>query len=332
MPRSPEARGGEEAAARAGRRQGMLLAAPAAVYLLIFFVVPLGLITVYSFATRTVTGRTSLSDWNIDAYRSVGDEIVVGIIWRSGWLATLTTALCLVIGYPFAYYIATRPRSLRAILLVLVMIPFWTNGLVRVYAIRFLLGSNGPASTLSESLGFGAFRILFTPTAVTIGMVYTFLTFMVLPLYVALERMDWRLAEAARDLYANGAKAFWKVTLPLTRSGIVAGCVLVFVPSFGSYVVPDILGGAKTLLVGSYIAQQFSDARNRPLGAALSVLLIVAMLIAVALNQRSGSGAENSDNAGSDRPRRRRRGADTDADSSSGSEAETRTEPAPAGL
>lgn len=298
---------GEEAAARARRRQGMLLASPGALYLLIFFVVPLGLITVYSFATRTSTGRTALSGWNVESYRAIGDDIIVGIIGRSAWLATLTTVLCVVVGYPFAYYIATRPRHVRAVLLVLVMIPFWTNALVRVFAIRFLLGSNGPASALSESLGFGTFRILFTPTAVTIGMVYSFLTFMVLPLYVALERMDWSLTEAARDLYASGAKAFWKVTLPLTRSGIVAGCVLVFVPSFGSYVVPDILGGAKTLLIGSYIARQFRDARNWPLGAALSVLLIVAMLVAVALNQRSGSGAEDG---GRRRGRRRWTGRD----------------------
>ena len=293
---------GEAAAAQARRRQGMFLASPGALYLLIFFVIPLGLISVYSFATRTSTGRTSLSGWNVESYEAIGDEIILGIIGRSAWLATLTTVLCVAVGYPFAYYIATRPRHVRAVLLVLVMIPFWTNALVRVFAIRFLLGSNGPASALSESLGFGTFRILFTPTAVTIGMVYSFLTFMVLPLYVALERMDWSLTEAARDLYASGAKAFWKVTLPLTRSGIVAGCVLVFVPSFGSYVVPDILGGAKTLLIGSYIARQFRDARNWPLGAALSVLLIVAMLVAVALNQRSGSGAEDSDH-----PRARRR-------------------------
>ena len=291
---------GEAAAAQAKRRQGMLLASPGALYLLIFFVVPLGLISVYSFATRTSTGRTSLSGWNVESYRAIGDDIIVGIIARSAWLATVTTVLCVAVGYPFAYYIATRPRHLRAVLLVLVMIPFWTNALVRVFAIRFLLGSNGPASALSESLGFGTFRILFTPTAVTIGMVYSFLTFMVLPLYVALERMDWSLTEAARDLYASGSKAFWKVTLPLTRSGIVAGCVLVFVPSFGSYVIPDILGGAKTLLIGSYIARQFRDARNWPLGASLSVLLIVAMLVAVALNQRSGSGSE-----GADEPRKR---------------------------
>ena len=298
---------GEAAAAQAQRRQGMLLASPGALYLLIFFVIPLGLISVYSFATRTSTGRTSLSGWNVESYQAIGDGIILGIIGRSAWLATLTTVLCVAVGYPFAYYIATRPRHVRAVLLVMVMIPFWTNALVRVFAIRFLLGSNGPASALSESLGFGTFRILFTPTAVTIGMVYSFLTFMVLPLYVALERMDWSLTEAARDLYASGAKAFWKVTLPLTKSGIVAGCVLVFVPSFGSYVVPDILGGAKTLLIGSYIARQFRDARNWPLGAALSVLLIVAMLVAVALNQRSGSGAEDGRGG---RARRRERAPD----------------------
>ncbi|MCE2512134.1 MAG: ABC transporter permease [Acidimicrobiia bacterium] len=304
---------GEEAAARAKRRQGVLLASPGALYLLIFFVVPLVLISVYSFATRTSTGRTALSGWNLESYRDIGDNVILGIIGRSAWLATLTTVLCIAVGYPFAYYLATRPRHVRAVLLVLVMIPFWTNGLVRVFAIRFLLGSNGPASALSESLGLGTFRILFTPTAVTIGMVYGFLTLMVLPLYVALERMDWSLTEAARDLYASGSKAFWKVTLPLTKSGIVAGSVLVFVPSFGSYVVPDILGGAKTLLIGSYIASQFRDARNYPLGAALSVLLILAMLLAVALNQRSGSGAE-----GGGRPRLRRRGR-------AGGEAETVT-------
>ncbi|MXZ98100.1 MAG: ABC transporter permease, partial [Acidimicrobiaceae bacterium] len=136
---------GEKAAAQAQRRQGMLLASPGALYLLIFFVAPLALITVYSFATRTSTGRTSLSDWNVESYRAIGDDIIVGIVGRSAWLATLTTALCLAVGYPFAYYLATRPRHVRAILLVLVMIPFWTNGLVRVFAIRFLLGSNGPA-------------------------------------------------------------------------------------------------------------------------------------------------------------------------------------------
>lgn len=285
---STEPRRALDAAARkANSRTGVLTALPAAGYLLIFFFLPLLIIVVYSFATRTATGRTDLSGWNIESYDRMVDGLVLGIVWRSFWLAAVTTILCLIVGYPFAYYLATRPARIRNILLVLVMIPFWTNGLIRIFAIRFLLGSDGPMSQASESLGFGAFRILFTPTAVVIGMLYSFLTFMILPLYVAIERMDWKLVEAARDLYADGATSFRKVTLPLTRSGVIAGSVLVFIPSFGSYVVPEILGGAKTLLLGSYIARQFGAARNWPFGAALSVVLIAAMLIAVVINQRT---------------------------------------------
>ena len=291
MARRSSAKGGsvalDDAARRAESRTGLLTALPGTVYLLIFFVVPLGIIVAYSFATRTATGRTELTGWNLDSYDRMIDDLVLGIVWRSFWLAAVTTILCLLIGYPFAYYLATRAPKVRNVLLVLVMIPFWSNGLIRIFAIRFLLGSDGPVSQASESLGFGTFRILFTPTAVIIGMLYSFLTFMVLPLYVAIERMDWKLVEAARDLYADGATSFRKVTLPLTKSGIIAGCVLVFVPSFGSYVVPEILGGAKTLLLGSYIARQFGAARNWPFGAALSVVLILAMLIAVVINQRS---------------------------------------------
>jgi len=277
----------DAAARKADSRTGMLTALPAAGYLLIFFFLPLLIIVAYSFATRTATGRTELTGWNLNSYDKMIDGLVLGIVWRSFWLAAVTTIFCLLVGYPFAYYLATRPARIRNVLLVLVMIPFWSNGLIRIFAIRFLLGSDGPVSQASESLGFGAFRILFTPTAVIIGMVYSFLTFMILPLYVAIERMDWKLVEAARDLYADGTTTFKKVTLPLTKSGVIAGSILVFIPSFGSYVVPEILGGAKTLLLGSYIARQFGAARNWPFGAALSVVLILAMLIAVVINQRT---------------------------------------------
>lgn len=274
-------------ARKADSRTGVLTALPAALYLLLFFFIPLIIIIAYSFATRTATGRTDLSGWNIESYDQMFDGLVLAIVWRSFLLAAITTVLCLIVGYPFAYYLATREERVRNILLVLVMIPFWTNGLIRIFAIRFLLSSNGPVSQASESLGFGPFRILFTPTAVVIGMLYSFLTFMILPLYVAIERMDWNLVEAARDLYADGGTTFRKVTLPLTKSGVIAGSILVFIPSFGSYVVPEILGGAKTLLLGSYIARQFGQARNWPFGAALSVVLILAMLIAVFINQRT---------------------------------------------
>lgn len=286
----------DAAARKAESRTGVLTALPSALYLLFFFFLPLLIIVIYSFATRTATGRTELTGWNLDSYDKMIDGLVLGIVWRSIWLAALTTLFCLLIGYPFAYYLATRPARVRNVLLVLVMIPFWTNGLIRIFAIRFILGSDGPISQASESLGFGQFRILFTPTAVVIGMLYSFLTFMILPLYVAIERMDWKLVEAARDLYADGITTFRKVTLPLTKSGVIAGSILVFIPSFGSYVVPEILGGAKTLLLGSYIARQFGQARNWPFGAALSVVLIIAMLIALVINQRT----EASELVGSD--------------------------------
>jgi spermidine/putrescine transport system permease protein len=194
-----------------------------------------------------------------------------------------------VLAYPFAYYIATRSRTMRNVLLVFVMIPFWSNFLIRTYAWRFLLGSDGPIAVASEALGLGTIRVLFTPAAVAIGLIYGFLPFMILPLYAAIERMDWRLVEAARDLYADGWTAFRKVTLPLTKSGILAGSLLVFVPSFGAYVTPEILGGAKTVMLGSYVVRQFQQARNWPFGSALSIVIMIIMLAALVARQRGGA-------------------------------------------
>jgi spermidine/putrescine transport system permease protein len=210
------------------------------------------------------------------------------IAWRSLWLAVVTTVICLILAYPFAYFIATRRPVVRNVLLVLVMIPFWSNFLVRTYAWRVLLGSDGPVSQLTQLLGLGQTRILFTPLAILIGLVYGFLPFMVLPLYAAIERIDWSLVEAARDLYANGWKAFRRVTLPLSRPGVVAGSILVFIPSLGAYVTPEILGGAKTTLLGSYIVQQFLAARNWPFGAALSFAVMAVMLAATLIYFREG--------------------------------------------
>src|SRR5690606_16559652 len=193
----------EKAAAKRRAREGVFLALPAWTYLILFFAIPLLLVFVYSFASRSSTGQTLLQDWNLDAWKRVFTPIVGQIFVRSFTLALVTTLICLAFSYPFAYYIATRKPSIRNILLVLVMIPFWSNFLVRTYAWAFLLGSNGPISQVSQALGGEPIRILFTNTAVLIGMVYGFMPFMVLPLYAAIERLDWRLVEAARDLYAN---------------------------------------------------------------------------------------------------------------------------------
>ncbi|HVM20517.1 MAG TPA: ABC transporter permease [Egibacteraceae bacterium] len=278
----------EKSAERAASRRGMFMAAPGFVYLFLFFALPLLIVFVYSFANRSPTGRTILANWNLDSYQRLLDPFVVQIAWRSFVLAAGATAICLLVGYPFAYFIATRSPKVRAALLVLVMIPFWSNFLVRTYAWRMLLGSGGPVSQVTEFLGLGETRLLFTTTAVMIGLVYGYLPFMILPLYASIERVDFSLVEASRDLYASGWQAFRRVTWPLTRPGVVAGSILVFIPSFGAYVTPEILGGSRTTMLGSYIVRQFLQARDWPFGSSLSFVIMLAMLGAAFVYFRVG--------------------------------------------
>jgi spermidine/putrescine transport system permease protein len=279
----------EKAAKRAESRRGFLISLPSFAYLIIFFVLPLILVFVYSFATRDSTGLTVLRDWNFESYKRLFSTEVLQIFLRSLILALSTTAICLAFSYPFAYFIATRAPRTRNVLLVFVMIPFWSNFLVRTYAWRVILGSEGPVSQLSQAFGGEPMRLLFTNTAVLIGLVYGYMPFMVLPLYAALERMDWRLVEAARDLYADGWTAFRKVTFPLSMPGVVAGSILVFIPSLGAYVTPALLGGARTVLLGDYIQSQFLAARNWPFGSALSFAVIFVMLLATLYYFRAGA-------------------------------------------
>jgi spermidine/putrescine transport system permease protein len=268
--------------------RGFFHAAPAYVYLTFFFVLPLLIVFVFSFASRGRTGRPMLEGWNLDSWERLADPLVRAIAVRSFTMAILNTVLCLAIAYPFAYWIATRAKqSTRTLLLIAVLIPFWSNFLVRTYAWRMLLDSDGYITQLGELTGLWG-RMLFTLPAVFIGLLYGYLPFMVLPLYAALERMDWGLVEAGRDLYASGAKAFWKITLPLSKPGILAGSILVFIPSLGAYVTPDILGGAKTTLLGNYIVTQFGAARNWPFGSALSGAILIVMLTATIFYFRTG--------------------------------------------
>ena len=280
--------GAEAGAERARSRLGGLIALPPALYLVLLFAVPLIIVLVYSFATRGPTGQTLLTDWNLDAYARLANPLVREIVLRSLAYAALTTAICLLVSYPFAYFIATRPAAVRNLMLVGVMIPFWSNYLVRTYAWRVLLSSTGPLSQLTELVGLGPTRLLFTNTAVVIGLVYGYLPFMVLPLYAAIERIDHSLIEAARDLYASGARAFWRVTWPLSRPGVVAGSILVFIPALGEYVTPEILGGSKTTMLGSYIVRQFLSARDWPFGSALSLVVMTVMLAATVVYFRTG--------------------------------------------
>ena len=278
----------EAAAIRQESRRGFLLALPAYGYLILFFGVPLLIVVGYSFATRNRFGGTDLSGWNLDSYAKLSEPIVRDILFRSLSLALVTTVICLLIGYPFAYFLATRSPVVRNLMLVFVMIPFWTNFLVRNYAWRVILGNDGPLTKTTEFLGLGEQEFLFTQTAVVIGLVYGFLPFMILPLYASIERIDPRLLEASRDLYANGFQSFRRVLLPLSMPGVIAGSILCFVPSLGAYVTPEILGGAKTTLLGSYIVTQFLTARNWPFGASLSFVLMAIMLTTTIIYFRKG--------------------------------------------
>ena len=278
----------ERQAERAKARQGVLLGLPTIVYVLVFFVIPLGFVVANSFATRTRSGRTELRDFNLNAYSRLGDDIITTVAWRSLWMALVATLLCLLLAYPLAYFISTRNPAVRNLMLVGVMIPFWSNFLIRTYAWRVLLDSDGLVTQAAQAVGLGDGRILFTSNAVILGLVYGYLPFMVLPLYAAIERIDWNLVEGARDLYASGWSAFRRVVWPLSKPGVVAGSILVFVPSFGAYVTPAILGGNKEGLLGSYIVLQFLSARNGPVGSAVSVVLLGVMLMGTLVYFRSG--------------------------------------------
>lgn len=263
----------------------LLLLFPGTFWLVIFFVVPLLIVLTYSFLERGTYGGITWTFTLGNYQRLLGDRnsyIYLGVLWRSLWLAFLTTAACLLIGYPLAFFIATRRSpGWKNALLLLVIIPFWTNFLVRTYAWIVLLQSKGVINVALQSLQIinEPLNLLFTPFAVTIGLIYGYLPFMVLPLYSTIERFNFTLVEAAQDLGANDLRTLWRIVLPLTRRGIIAGSILVFVPTVGAFITPDILGGAKTMMVGNLIQNQFLKARDWPFGSALSMLLMVLVLI-----------------------------------------------------
>ena len=265
------------------------LVAPPALTLIFLFGVPLLLVLAVSFASRGTYGGI---EWALtfNNYTSIVDPLYLRIFWRSLWLAVVTTAICLVMGFPLAYVIARAPQRRQGLLLFLVIIPFWTNFLVRTYAWMFILRTEGLLNQALLSLGFihEPLTILFTDWAVLIGLVYGYLPFMVLPLYAALERLDRSLIEAAWDLYAKPVQVFTRVVLPLSKPGVIAGCVLVFIPSLGAYVTPDLLGGARTMMIGNLIQHQYLVVRDWPFGSSLSFVLMAGVLAAVLYYLRAG--------------------------------------------
>ena len=268
---------------------GVLLS-PTLFWLTVFFVIPLLIIFVYSFLDR---GRFGGIEWTfqIENYVRFVDPLYLRIFGRSLMIAGVTTLLCLIFGYPMAYWIASQSPRIRNTLLLLVMLPFFTNFVVRTYALRFILLRDGIFNRVLFALGLAnpesPPNILFTQQAVVIGLVYTWIVAMVLPCYASLVGLDRSLIEAAQDLYADRFRSFLRVTLPLTKAGIVAGTILVFIPSFGAFVTPDLLGGSKSDMIGNLIVQQFGSASDWPFGAAISTVLLVAMLIGTVFYFRS---------------------------------------------
>ncbi|MEB3281859.1 MAG: ABC transporter permease [Lyngbya sp.] len=260
----------------------LILLLPATIWLLVFFVLPLIFVLVCSFLQRGTYGGINWI-FTFDNYQRLISPLYWGVFWRSLQLAALTTVVCLIIAYPLAFFIVTRPPRWRNLLLGLIIIPFWTNFLVRTYAWIVILGNEGVINSLLQSFQLinQPINLLFTPFAVIMGLIYGYLPFMILPLYATLERFDFSLVEASQDLGANDFRSFWRVVFPLTQRGIIAGSILVFIPAVGAFITPDILGGAKTLMVGNLIQNQFLQARNWPFGSALSMILMGIILIPI---------------------------------------------------
>jgi len=274
-------------------RQSVVLAAllaPVTIFLGIFFLVPLLIIAVFSVLTPGLYGGVEWSfyHWNYgrifgwaDGFWEIYEPVYLRILGRSLSYAALTVALCLVLCYPVAFWVSRLHERLRLFFLFLVALPFFSSLIVRLYAWLLILK---PSGVLNEALlALGLIRepleILYTPAAVVLGMVYVMVPFMFLPLYAAIDNLDRALVEASMDLGANRTQTFLKVILPQTLPGIIGGSVIVFIPSVGNFIVPDVLGGAKGIMVGNLVEQQFLSARNWPFGSALSMLLMAVVLV-----------------------------------------------------
>jgi spermidine/putrescine transport system permease protein len=296
----------EERQARQSARNGWLLSTPALILLMVGAIGPLAVIFVYSFLTPGQYGNVvwefSLDGWVSILFTRDIFEGTLGlsdahltIFWRSVKLSIMTTVVAFALGFPTAWFIATRPAKQRALWLFLITIPFWTNLLIRTFAIMEVIRAEGVLNTALIWAGIieTPLAIIYTDTAVLIGMAYVYLPLMVLPLFAAIDRFDMRLLEAGYDLYASRWQVLRRVILPIVKPGIVAGSILVFVPSLGAYVTPRVLGGGKNMMIGNFIELQFLAGRNWPLGAALSVTLLVIVTAALLVYVRAANRGSN---------------------------------------
>lgn len=258
---------------------GWRLLGPGLLWTILFCLLPILVVLAVSFATRGTYGGV-LWEFSLENYRDLLHPLYGRVFGQSLVLAGMTTGICLALGFPLAYHIARLPPQRQALWLIFIMIPFWTNFLVRTYAWIFILRTEGLLNTALMQLHMIStpLDLLYSNQAVLLGLVYGYLPFMVLPLYAAIERIDPALIEAAWDLYADRWSLFRRVLIPLTKPGIIAGCVLVFIPSLGAFLTPDLLGGARSMMVGNLIQHEYLVARDWPLGSALSILLMLIVM------------------------------------------------------
>ncbi|MGB5984294.1 MAG: ABC transporter permease [Desulfobacterales bacterium] len=281
-------------------KRNWLLSAPALVVLASAASGPLFIVLIYSFLSAGEYGgvvwKFSTDAWfNVVFFRDIFDgtttlaDAHIKILWRSVRLSFITTLITLLIGFPTAYVIATRPRKTRSFWLFLITVPFWTNLLIRTFAILEVIRNEGLINIGLQMLGVidKPIQMLYTDFAIMVGMTYVYLPLMVLPLYASMERLDFNLVEAAYDLYATRHKVLRRIIIPLVKPGIIAGSILVFIPSLGAFVTPRVLGGGKKMMLGNLIELQFGAGRNWPLGAALSVTLLTLVMAALLLYVRS---------------------------------------------
>ena len=257
-------------------------------WLIFFVLIPNLLVLTVSFLTRDGSDFYALP-FTLDNYANLFNPLYAQVVWNSLYMSGIATIICLLVGYPFAFMMSKINPKYRPFLLFLVVLPFWTNSLIRIYGMKVFLGVKGVLNTMLIDMGILSepIRILNTEVAVIIGLVYLLLPFMILPLYSAIEKLDGRLLEAARDLGANAVQRFFRVILPLTMPGIVAGCLLVLLPAMGMFYVADLLGGAKVLLVGNVIKSEFLISRNWPFGSAISIGLTILMALLIFVYYRA---------------------------------------------
>jgi spermidine/putrescine transport system permease protein len=292
-----------EAAERKDIRRRWLLTLPSLAIILFAAVGPLFVMLVYSFLEKADYGGVKYGQYTTEAWfsvffqRDIFDDTVtwadahLSIFWRSVMLSLATTVAALIMGFPTAYFISTRPERTRDIWLFLITIPFWTNLLIRTFAMMEVIRNEGILNTALIKIGIidTPIQIMFTDTAIMLGMLYVYLPLMVLPLYASMEKLDFRLVEAGYDLYATRFRVLWRIIFPLVKPGVIAGSILVFIPALGAYVTPRILGGGKNMMLGNLIDLQFGAGRNWPLGAALSITLMAIVMVAMLVYVRQVS-------------------------------------------